>query len=264
VGKKQKKNIQIASVKLTSLPRTQLLKAFDTFIHLHQKGYVCFCEANLCVRASRDAELTDILDNAAFVLPDGVAMTAGARLLGEEFAERQPGPEIMLDFIEYGLKKNYRHFFYGGTTTSLIKLQYKLQEKFPTINIAGAYSPPFKELTEKESDDICQQINRSEADVVWVGLGAPKQERWMHRFSPKLTTHLLLGVGAAFDFHSGVRKRAPRFIQNLGLEWLFRMVTGGPRIFMRNLLQETKFVLLILSIKIFKKKISFKKGNNEK
>lgn len=241
------RKINILGIDLDNLPSAEL---FDIWLsRIKQKNnssYGCFCEANLCVCANHDRKIRELLAAADFIMPDGISMTAGARLLGMRFAERQPGPDTLIAFCRFGATHHIRHFFYGGRDEQAMKkLLVALKEKIPHIEIAGWYVPPFRPLSEEEDDALVDQINESQADVVWVGLGAPKQEIWMNERKSRLQAPLLFGVGAAFDFLAGTRKRAPRWIRQTGGEWIYRMLTGGKRVFWRNLKQESTFVLLI-------------------
>lgn len=239
--------IDILGVKLDNHLLCEWLEIWEGVIKKRSRpAYVCFCEANLCVRAYREPDVMKLMDAADFILPDGVAMTAGAMVTGQHFHERQPGPNTMQAFCRFGESRNIRHFFYGGQDeTHMKKMITALRSIVPDIKIAGWYVPPFQPLTDQENLDVTRQINTSGADVLWIGLGAPKQERWMHEHQEVLNVPLMFGVGAAFDFLAGTRKRAPRWIQKIGAEWIYRMFTGGRRVFLRNLTQESSFVFLI-------------------
>lgn len=237
--------IDLGGIKFSSQTTGELFGEWDDCIARRRKGYVCFCEAHLWTRAVRDRHIADALNHAAYVLPDGVGITLGARLNGDRFLERQPGPILMLDYCAHGLSKGYKHFFYGGAEGVAISLKQHFEDKFPGIQIVGTFCPPFRSLSESEKNEIVDMINGSEADMVWVGLGAPKQELWMAEFCSRLNVPLLMGVGAAFDFHSENRKWAPAWVRKAGLEWLFRALTGGPKIFMRYVKTLPVFAWLI-------------------
>ncbi len=206
----------------------------DELIENRGTHYVCFCEAHLCVRTTFEEGVKKTLEEASLVLPDGVSMTLGARLLGKKLPERLPGPLVMFEYCRHGVEYGIRHFFYGGAAGVAEQLATKLRKHIPGIKIAGTYSPPFRPPTQEEERAIKSHIEQSEADVLWVGLGAPKQERWMADHVGKINVPLMLGVGAAFDFHSGNRKWAPTWVRKAGLEWVYRMFTGGRRVFLRN------------------------------
>jgi N-acetylglucosaminyldiphosphoundecaprenol N-acetyl-beta-D-mannosaminyltransferase len=152
----------------------------------------------------------------------------------------------MLSVCEQSIVKGYRHFLYGGAAGVLAKLSKKLRETYPTINIIGSYSPPFRNLTNEEDIQVVQRINETRPDIVWIGLSTPKQERWMADHIGRLTAPVLIGVGAAFDFHAGTKKQAPRWMQRSGLEWFFRLITEPRRLWRRYLINNPAFLWLIM------------------
>ena len=213
-------------------------KALKELESLQQSGnghYVCFLEANLFSLMIKDDELRRILGNADCVYPDGVAVTKSVRYLTGKNLERISGPTLMLKAMEYGVQHHWRHFLYGGAEGVAPTLAQKLQEKIPGLEIAGYYTPPFRPLTEEEEVSVRETIEAAHPDFLWVGLGGPKQEFWISRHVGKIEVPVMLGVGAAFDFHSGNRPWAPKWFRRAGLEWLFRMFSGGRRTFFRNL-----------------------------
>jgi N-acetylglucosaminyldiphosphoundecaprenol N-acetyl-beta-D-mannosaminyltransferase len=249
----KKRKIRIGAVELDAVSFDELLVILDKLVEDPQTDYVVFCEAHLCVRATREPEIRNVLDQASLVLPDGVAMTAGARLIGECFPNRLPGPTVMLEYCHYGLRKHRKHFLYGGSEGVAERLALRLREMFPGIEIVGIYSPPFRTLSPEEEENIRKRIESSGAEVLWVGLGAPKQEYWMAAHKKQINVPLMLGVGAAFDFHSGNRRWAPVWIRKIGMEWFYRMFTGGRRVFIRNLKYESAFTWLIMKQAIGKR-----------
>ena len=240
------RRIRIGGVFVDALSLQDALHLLDRMAEQPNTDYVSFCEAHLCVQATRNLEIRGLLEKASLVLADGVAMTAGARLIGERFPARLPGPMIMLEYCRFGLQQGRRHFFYGGAEGVAERLAQELRKKIPGIQIVGTYTPPFRSLTDEEEADIKERIEESGADVLWIGLGAPKQEMWMAEHKDRIKVPLMLGVGAAFDFHSGARRWAPAWVRRMGLEWLYRMLTGGKRVFVRNLRYESAFTGLIL------------------
>ena len=238
--------IQVGTVHVNRVDLAELMLALDRLVNDRGTAdYVCFCEAHLCVRGSTCNQVRSYLDTAALVLPDGVSITAGARLLGHHFPERLPGPIVMLEYCRHAVRNGFRHFFYGGGPGVADELASRLRRQFPEIDISGAWCPPFRRLTDAEEAGIKTRIEQSGTDVLWVGLGAPKQEQWMFEHSKTLNVPLMLGVGAAFDFHSGNRKWAPAFVRRVGAEWIFRSFTGGRRVFVRNLHYTSRFVWLL-------------------
>ncbi|MCQ2352898.1 MAG: WecB/TagA/CpsF family glycosyltransferase [Victivallaceae bacterium] len=148
---------------------------------------------------------------------------------------RVSGPSFMLHACEYGVARQWRHFFLGGGDGVVQKLADNLKSKNPGMIVAGCYTPPFRDLTEEEELQVKTMIENSHADLLWVGLGGPKQEFWMKKHLNNINVPVMLGVGAAFDFHSGRRQWAPRFVRKWGAEWVYRTFCGGRRIFMRNM-----------------------------
>ncbi len=238
--------VRIGVAPVCGLRLAEVLQAFDEMIAQRRSSYACFCEARLCVCAARDRRVRQALEEADFCLPDGVATTWGARLLGERLPERLTGPSVMLEVCRHGLAKGYRHFFYGGAPGIPERLSQRLCERFAGLQVVGTCSPPFRELTPGEDAGIVEMINRCDPDIVWVALGAPKQEVWTSNHLGRLSAPLILPVGAAFDFHSGNKKRAPLWIRNLGFEWLFRMLTEGRQVFLRYARNVPRFLAMIL------------------
>jgi N-acetylglucosaminyldiphosphoundecaprenol N-acetyl-beta-D-mannosaminyltransferase len=255
--------VRIGVVPVCAIRLTELLQAFDEMLEQRNPSYACFCGAHLCVCAARDSRVRQALQEADFCLPDGVAATLGARLLGERLPERLPGPSVMLDICRHGLARGYRHFFYGGAEGIPDRLAEKLRERFPGLQVAGTYSPPFRELTVEEDEAVVERINRSDPDIVWVGLGAPKQELWAQSHRGRLSASLILTVGAAFDFNSGHKRRAPLWVRQMGFEWLFRMLTEGRPMFFRYARIVPMFTAMILKQAIWQV-VSRSEGDGER
>ena len=238
-------SIRIGAVAVHVISLSDLLAAFHRIIERREKGYACFCEAHLCVRAAKDGRTRRVLEEATFVLPDGVAITWGARLLGERFPDRLDGPSVMLDVCRYGLNRGYRHFFYGGAEGIPERLAERLIDRYPGLKVAGTFSPPFRQLTPEEDAQIITMINERNPDIVWVGLGAPKQEIWMHRCLPLYAPAVALGIGASLDFIAGTVKRSPQWMSQSGLEWAYRLYREPRRLWRRYLINDPKFLLIL-------------------
>lgn len=204
-------------------------------------NYVCVSNVHTTVMAFRDEAYRKVQNESWMTLPDGKPLSIVSRRRGYIEAERVPGPDLMPKVFEISKEKKYRHFFYGSTEETLGMLKKKIEEKYPYLEIAGMYSPPFRKLTEEEDKDIIQMINESKADFVWVALGAPKQEIWMAEHKGKINA-VMLGVGAAFDFEAGTVKRAPKWMQELCLEWLYRIMQDPKRLIARYV--DTNFSFL--------------------
>jgi N-acetylglucosaminyldiphosphoundecaprenol N-acetyl-beta-D-mannosaminyltransferase len=197
------------------------------------------------VEAQHDPAFKQILNTTDLVVPDGMPLVWMGRRRKHDLPRRVYGPELMIAFCEKTAGKSYRHFFYGGEPGVAEQLAETLKKRFPGTQIAGTYSPPFRTLTEKEDAEVVRLISRAAADIVWVGLGAPKQERWMHEHRNKVCAPLLVSVGAAFNILSGRRRQAPRWMRENGLEWLFRLLQEPHRLWRRYLIYGTQFVAYI-------------------
>ena len=203
--------------------------------------YVCVSNSHTVVTAADDSDYMAVQNGACMVLPDGKPLSVVQRRKGYPEASKVSGPDVMQLMMQEDYNK-YRHFFYGGKKEVLDDLVSRLKMQNNGIQIAGYYSPPFRPLSDDEDLEIIKMINDSKPDFIWVGLGAPKQENWMAAHKDKLNG-LMLGVGAAFDFHAGAIKRAPEWMQKCGLEWLYRLSQDPKRLFKRYLVTNTKFLI---------------------
>lgn len=236
----------LLGVNVSAVNLKKACEVIDGFIQGDHKAYVCVAPVSTIISCQEDEAYRRVVNQADMVTPDGMPVVWCGKSSGYPQVERTYGPDLMLMVCGQGRIKGYRHFFYGGTEGVLKKLEECLRNKFPGIAIAGRYAPPFRALTAQEEKDVVEQVNRSQADIVWVGLGSPKQDFWMQQIRGKLNASVLIGVGAAFDFISGVKPQAPRWMQQAGLEWLFRLCSEPRRLWKRYLIGNTKFVLLLL------------------
>ncbi|MCE5230696.1 WecB/TagA/CpsF family glycosyltransferase [bacterium] len=225
----------LGPVRIDSLDMPEALARLDEMLAGTERRYVSFCDANLFVQAHRDPIFAEVLNRSGMTFADGVLMTILARLIGKPLPRRLPGPSFMLAVCNHGIKRGYRHFFFGGAEGVAQDLEKKLTEKYPGLIVAGVYTPPFRPLTADEEEDLRRRVREARPDLVWVGLGGPKQVFWMADHLAALDAPVMLGVGAAFDFHTGRVPWAPRWIRTIGMEWAYRMATGGRRVFRRNL-----------------------------
>lgn len=203
--------------------------------------YICVSNVHTTVMAFRDETYRKVQNSAAMALPDGKPLSLVSRRRGFTEAERVPGPDLMPKIFELSEEKGYRHYFYGSTRDTLDKLKKQLKEKYPYLQIVGMYSPPFRPLTQEEDAEIISQINAAEPDFIWVALGAPKQEQWMYDHRGKVTG-VMIGVGAAFDFEAGTVKRAPHWMQEMYLEWFYRIMQDPVRLIPRYLDTNVSFM----------------------
>lgn len=213
-------------------------------------GYICFSNVHTVVTSRTDRDLREYTNRSFLSLPDGRPLSIYARLCGYKDVDQVAGP----DFMEYCLQAmpGTRHFFYGSTEKTLTKLCSNIRERYPQIQIVGAYSPPFRDLTEHEKAEVIRMINDTNPDFVWVGLGAPKQEKWMAENWQHLKPAILLGVGAAFDFHAGTVKRCPQWMRTMSLEWLYRLIQEPRRLWRRYFVTNSLFIWFISVEALFK------------
>jgi N-acetylglucosaminyldiphosphoundecaprenol N-acetyl-beta-D-mannosaminyltransferase len=235
----------ILGVGVSAINMDMALSTIDGWIGERQRNYVCVTSVHGVIESQSDHELRRIQNQAGLVTPDGMPLVWVSRLRTSRTVDRVYGPDLMTEVCTVSAAKGYRHFFYGGATGVPERLTEQLRRKFPGIQIVGAYSPPFRPLTPEEDEAIVQQINASQADIVWVGLSTPKQEYWMASHLGRLEVPVMVGVGAAFDFLAGVKSQAPHWIQRSGLEWLYRLLTEPRRLWRRYLTIVPLFVVFI-------------------
>ena len=211
--------------------------------HLEElKGnYICVSNVHTTVMAFRDEKYRRVQNSAAMALPDGQPLSIVSRRRGYRQAQRVPGPDLMPAILDLSQEKGYTHYFYGSTEQTLAKLEKVLLARYPKLRIAGMYAPPFRKLTQAEDEEAVRRINDSGADFIWVALGAPKQEKWMYGHRHKVNG-VMIGVGAAFDFLAGTTKRAPMWMQQLCMEWVFRIMQDPGRMLPRYLNTNFAFV----------------------
>ena len=226
---------------------------------IRQRGacrYIAVTDMHSLMQGQHVASFKKILENADLVVPDGFPLVWLGRRKGFPLRRRVYGPELMERFCEETATEGYRHFFYGGAPGVAQDLAARFAARFPGLQIAGAYCPPFRPLTQEEDEEEVSVINRARADVVWVGLGAPKQERWMAEHQHRIKAPLLIGVGAAFDLHTGRIAQAPAWIREHGLECLFRFLHEPGRLWRRYLVYGTQFVAFVVLESLGLKKFS--------
>lgn len=206
--------------------------------------YICLCNVHTAVTAHDDADYLDTENRAALVLPDGRPIAGEQRRRGFAEAERVAGPDLMTAMFAATADGSMRHYFYGSSPDTVRALEASLRQKYPQLSIAGMYSPPFRPLSSDEDAAAVDRINAVSPDIVWIGLGAPKQEKWMAAHEGRIHG-VMIGVGAGFDFHAGTIKRAPLWMQKSGLEWFYRLTQDPAHLFKRYLYTNTRYVRLI-------------------
>ncbi len=206
--------------------------------------YMCFLSVHGLITARDDASVRQILNSADIVAPDGMPVVWALRSFGFKGQARVYGPTAMHRLCENSAALGHRVFLYGGSDERLAELRSRLTSRFPNLQIAGSYAPPFRPLTDDEDREVVARIRECDADLVFVGISTPKQERWMDQHRELLPGVVLAGVGAAFDFHAGCVRQAPGWVQRRGLEWLFRLAMEPARLWKRYLLVTPRFLPL--------------------
>jgi len=221
------------------------LADLERWIEDSERHYVCITTVHGVMEARKDPDLQRIMNESGLTTPDGMPLVWLAQRGGHPRVRRVYGPDLLLETASMAAEKGYRMFFYGGDEGVPEELAARLQRRFPKLLVAGCHSPPFRPLTPEEDDAVIRQINDSEPHIVWVGLSTPKQERWMAGHRAAVNAPVMVGVGAAFDFHSGRKKQAPRWMQRSGTEWVFRLQQEPRRLAKRYLVYNSQFVALI-------------------
>lgn len=241
IDKSQIPVCRIMNVNIAAIDMEWLIQFTRENIKDLSGNYCCVANVHTTVTAWEDGKYCEVQNASALTIPDGGPLSSIGRKRGHGNMERITGPDYMEEIFKLSAGERYRHFFYGSTQETLDKLREEIGKKYPEIEIVGMYSPPFRPLSEEEEKEIVNKINESNADFIWVGLGAPKQERWMacHKGCVK---GFMVGVGAGFDYFAGNIKRAPMWMQKSNLEWLYRLMQEPQRLFRRYIKTNTKFI----------------------
>lgn len=235
--------IEVLGVPVSAVDYDGVLDWMDAMVAAHARGYVCVAATHTVMVAQEDPETMEAVLGASLVVPDGQPLVWALRALGRPLPDRVYGPDLMLRHSERAAQTGTRVFLYGGRNQgALVQLTLNLRRRFPGLRVVGGCSPPFRDLDDAELDVVAEEINRTDADVVWVGIGVPKQEKWMAAMRARLDAPVLVGVGAAFDFHAGLVPQAPGWMQSSGLEWAFRLAQEPRRLWRRYLRYNPRFV----------------------
>jgi N-acetylglucosaminyldiphosphoundecaprenol N-acetyl-beta-D-mannosaminyltransferase len=235
--------VSVLNVPLALTDYSRTLDWIDATVAARWPGYICVCNVHTVMASGEDSELRAALMGSSFNVPDGQPLVWAINSLGHSLAGRVYGPELMARACAHASVRGQRFYLYGGRNQgALVQLALNLRQRYPGVRIVGGYSPPHRELTEEEQNAVADEINRSSADVVWVGIGVPKQEKWMARMRPRLEAPILVGVGAAFDFHAGLVPQAPNWLQEAGLEWAYRLAHEPRRLWRRYLRYNPRFL----------------------
>jgi N-acetylglucosaminyldiphosphoundecaprenol N-acetyl-beta-D-mannosaminyltransferase len=237
------KRVNVLGVGISVLNLRTARAAIADAVAARRKGYICVTGVHGVMEAQDDAAFKNILNGAFLCTPDGMPMVWAGKLNGHRDMRRVYGPDLMLDVCAWSETSGCKHFFYGGADGVAELLAQKLRIKFPKLKIVGTFTPPFRALNAGEEERLRGQISTLKPDILWVGLSTPKQEKFMAEFLPKLDATLMIGVGAAFDFHSGRMRQAPRWMQRSGLEWFYRLCREPRRLAKRYFRNNPLFVL---------------------
>jgi N-acetylglucosaminyldiphosphoundecaprenol N-acetyl-beta-D-mannosaminyltransferase len=237
--------VDVLGVGISAIDPTDALGEVTRWIDDGLQHYVCVTGVHGVMESQGDPELLRIHNESGLTTPDGMPMVWAARMAGAKNTQRVYGPDLMLAVCERAAQRGWGCFLYGATEEVLEQLRSNLSDRYPGLPIVGTHSPPFRALTPEEDEAVVRQINESGAQIVWVGLSTPKQERWMASHIGRLNASALFGVGAAFDMHAGNLRQAPRWMQRSGLEWLFRLASEPRRLWRRYAVNNPRFVLAI-------------------
>ncbi|MBF0386314.1 MAG: WecB/TagA/CpsF family glycosyltransferase [Candidatus Omnitrophica bacterium] len=218
------------------------------------KAYVCVAPVSTIVDARRDPQYRAVVNAAAMVTPDGAPVAWLGRWHGHKSVRRTYGPDLMLQVCAEGRAQGFRHFFYGASAPVCDRLEHNLRSRFPGIHIAGKIAPPYISKAAVLADAVIKEINAARPDVLWVGLGSPKQDLWMALNRAALDVPVMIGIGAAFDFIAGEKPQAPGWMRACALEWLFRLCCEPRRLWKRYLLGNTLFIFWLIKDAVFKRR----------
>jgi N-acetylglucosaminyldiphosphoundecaprenol N-acetyl-beta-D-mannosaminyltransferase len=234
---------EILGIPIAMTDYAHTMEAMDAMVERREQGFVCAAPVHAVMVAQDDPEMYTALRRSTLTVPDGMPLVWAANQLGEGLRDRVYGPELMLRYNERCVEREHRVWLYGGRDQgSLVQLALSMRRRHPGIKIVGGYSPPFRRLREDEEEAIAGQINEARPDVLWVGIGVPKQEKWMSDMRERLEVPVMCGVGAAFDFHAGRISQAPGWMQERGLEWTYRIAQEPRRLMPRYLYYNPRFL----------------------
>jgi N-acetylglucosaminyldiphosphoundecaprenol N-acetyl-beta-D-mannosaminyltransferase len=236
----------VLGVGVSSINLKQATNAIDEALKARRRGYICFAGVHPVMEAQADPELKRIYNRSFLTTPDGMPMVWLNRWQGARHVSRVYGPDLMLEIFRLSETRGWRHFFYGGSDGVAEAMRLEMTMRFPKLQVAGTFEPPFRALTEKEETQLSEQVRACQPDIMWVGLGSPKQDRFMAEMQPKLDVTLMAGVGAAFNFFTGRVPQAPRWMQRSGLEWFYRCL-HEPRVRGRYVSTVPRFLLAALA-----------------
>ena len=233
--------VNILGVEIAAIDMDWLLSFTKENVKKLSGDYICVSNVHTTVTSYEDETYCSIQNNGILAIPDGGPLSTEGRKRGAKDMQRTTGPSYLGEILKISAENGWRQYFYGSTQDTLDKLKIVLEKDYPGLVIAGMYSPPFRPMTEEEDNKIVNDINAASPDFLWIGLGAPKQEKWMAEHQGKVKG-LMVGVGAAFDYYAGNIKRAPEWMQKCNLEWVYRLMQDPKRLFKRYFVTNRKFI----------------------
>ncbi len=239
--------VNILGVGISAITMNDALSQISSWIRKGEKQYVSVCTVHTIMECQKNDIMRQAVNGASLATPDGMPLVWLGKIKNNRQVGRVYGPDLMLALCELSAQKGYTQYFYGGAEGVPKELSQTLQRRYSGLKVVGAYSPPFRPLTETEDRQIVEQINQANPDIIWVGLGTPKQDLWMASHRNLLNAPVIIAVGAAFDFHTGRIPQAPSWMQRVGLEWLYRLVQEPKRLWYRYLVYNPLFILKILA-----------------
>lgn len=237
--------VNVLGVGISAVNLSQSVEIIADWISCRESHYICVTPAHGVMECYHQPELRRIFNSSGLTTPDGMSIVWLLKLKGYKNIDRVYGPDLMLALCEKSISGGgYRHFFYGGLPGVAEKLSVKLTDKYPGLKIVGTYCPPFRSLSPEENHEVIDHINSVKPDIVWVGISTPQKEHWMAEHINSINAPVLIGAGAAFDFLSGTKRQAPRLIQRMGMEWLFRLASEPKRLW-RRYAEYPLFIILV-------------------
>jgi N-acetylglucosaminyldiphosphoundecaprenol N-acetyl-beta-D-mannosaminyltransferase len=234
--------VDILGVGVSTINMPMALELIDQWISRGDRQYICVTDVHGIMESQRDPRIRDAHNRSGLTTPDGMPLVWAGRAAGAHHMSRVYGPDLMLAACGLASGRGYSSFFYGGRPGVADQLAGQLRQLYPGLKVAGTYTPPFRELSADEDENVVRLISEAQPDIVWVGLGAPKQELWMAAHAYRLDASVLIGVGAAFNIHAGLIRQAPRWMQRSGLEWAFRLAQEPRRLWRRYFYSNPRFL----------------------
>lgn len=246
MNKKKNNRFYILNVGISAIDMDDARLFIEDVVSKKERKYICVCPVSTIMECKKNEKVLRSINSANLVTPDGMAVVWLGWMQGYKNIRRVYGPELMEEVCAISSKSGYKNYLYGSTQDVLDKLKERLTKRYPGLIISGMFSPPFRQSSNDEDSKIVDEINRSNPDIVWVGLGSPKQDIWMYEHRGRINAPVIIGVGAAFDFLAGNKPQAPSWVRSNGFEWLFRLITEPKRLWRRYLVNYPLFVYYVL------------------